>query len=947
MKAPGEELAQRSEFLGLISEFLRDLNPGRARFIDVSPESRLERDLGIDSLGRAELTLRIERAFRVRLSIPAVNEAETVGELFRALRQAKPRGGQTDRRIITPARSLSPVPAATEARTLLEILDWHASRHGDRLHATVLQDDETVLGTLTYSELQQRAHSFAEGLLGRDIEPGDRIALMLPTSTDFFIAFMGILRAGAIPIPIYPPTRLSQIEDHVRRQAKILQNAGARVLVTVPEGRRLAGLLRHLVNSLDAVESVADLSTASVSLPLPPPAKAEDVALIQYTSGSTGDPKGVVLTHANLIANIHAMGSALEASADDVFVSWLPLYHDMGLIGGWLACLHYAARFYVMSPASFLVRPDSWLWAIHRYRGTLSASPNFGLDFCLNKIDDADLEGLDLSSMRMMANGSEPVSADSIRRFSERISRFGFRPEAMAPVYGLAECAVGLAFPPLGRPPLIDSVDREALTRTGAARPAQTDDPTPIELVACGQALPGHEIRIVDDSGRELADRQEGRLEFCGPSASSGYFRNKEKTSQLIRDGWLDSGDRAYMVSGDIYITGRIKDIIIRAGHNIYPQELEEEVATIPGVRKGGVAVFGSTDRASGTEQLVVLAETKETNPTERAALHGRITEVVSVFLDKPPEQIIFVPPRSIPKTSSGKLRRSAAKAFYEEGRIGLKPLGVRWQIARLAVRGATGRLRRAARLLADRLYAAWWWTDVGLCYFLGWIAVMALPRLEWRWAVARRIARAAFVGMGVRVSVSGSERIPLRDAVLAFNHSSYIDGLLLVAFVPGEPVFVAKKELAAQKFAGPFLRRLGAVFVERYEVSASVADAEAVTRLVRDGRVPVFFPEGSFSRRSGLSEFYLGAFKIAAEAGKPVIPGVLRGTRAMLRGDQWFPRRTAISLTFEEPIAPIGTDFASVLRLRDAVREAILAKCGEPDIRELVKPAPSVVSEE
>ena len=215
------------------------------------------------------MTLRIERAFRVRLSIPAVNEAETVGELFHALRQAKPRGGQACRRTITPAPSLSPVPAATEARTLLEILDWHASRHGDRLHATVLQDDETVLGTLTYSELQQRAQSFAEGLLGRDIEPGDRIALMLPTSTDFFIAFMGILRAGAIPVPIYPPSRLSQIEDHVHRQARILQNAGARMLATVPEVRRLAGLLHHQVDTLDAVESVADLSVASASLPLP------------------------------------------------------------------------------------------------------------------------------------------------------------------------------------------------------------------------------------------------------------------------------------------------------------------------------------------------------------------------------------------------------------------------------------------------------------------------------------------------------------------------------------------------------------------------------------------------------------------------------------------------------------------------------------------------------
>jgi 1-acyl-sn-glycerol-3-phosphate acyltransferase len=227
----------------------------------------------------------------------------------------------------------------------------------------------------------------------------------------------------------------------------------------------------------------------------------------------------------------------------------------------------------------------------------------------------------------------------------------------------------------------------------------------------------------------------------------------------------------------------------------------------------------------------------------------------------------------------------------------------------------------------------------VGFFYGVGWIAVMVLPSLKWRWAIVRWLARVAFAGMGVPVSVSRIERIPRRDAVLVFNHTSYIDVLLLAAFVPGEPVFVAKKQLAPQKFAGPLLRRLGAVFVERYEISTSGVDTEAVARLAREGRVLVFFPEGGFTRRPGLSEFFLGAFKIAAEAGKPVIPGVLRGTRAMMRSDQWFPRRTAIGMAIGEPILPTGTDFASALQLRDAARAAILVGCREPDIRELVRP--------
>ena len=291
---------------------------------------------------------------------------------------------------------------------------------------------------------------------------------MLPTGLDFFAAFFGILYAGAVPVPIYPPMRLSQIEDHLRRQAGILRNAGARMLITVPEGRRFAMLLRAHVDSLGAIESVANLKSASPAR-LPSIIDPHATALIQYTSGSTGDPKGVVLSHANLLANIRAMGRAMEASSADVFVSWLPLYHDMGLIGAWLGCLHFAAPLYVMSPLSFLVRPESWLWAIHRFRATLSAAPNFAFELCLNKIDEADLQGLDLGSLRMVANGAEPVSVESMRRFIARFQPYGFRREAMAPVYGLAESAVGLAFPPPGRGPIIDRVDREALSRHGVA----------------------------------------------------------------------------------------------------------------------------------------------------------------------------------------------------------------------------------------------------------------------------------------------------------------------------------------------------------------------------------------------------------------------------------------------------------------------------------------------
>jgi len=940
VKATEQPLGER-DLIAVVAELVRELHPQRFRFIEIGPSSRIERDLGIDSLGRTELILRIERAFRVRLPAQSFSEAETVNDLMRALEQAGPAQGRVAVEVQT-AETAS-VPPAREARTLIEVLEWHATQHQDRLHLTVLQDETTVLGTLTYAQLASRARSVARGLIERDIAPGDRVALMLPTSIDFFAAFFGILYAGAVPVPIYPPLRLSQLEDHLRRQVGILRNAGARLLITMPEGKRLARLLRGQLQDLKAVDSVDDLHGAPM-IALPPPADPDTIALIQYTSGSTGDPKGVVLGHANLLANIRAMGEVMEASSNDVFVSWLPLYHDMGLIGAWLGCLHFAARLYVMSPLSFLVRPETWLWAMHRFRATFSASPNFGFELCLNKIAEADLQGLDLGSLRMVVNGAEPVSPQTIRRFIDRFARYGFPAGAMAPVYGLAECSVGLAFPPLGRPPLIDRVDRDALSRDGSATPAAPNDPKALEIVACGQPLPGHEIRIIDDAGHELGDRQEGRLEFRGPSTTRGYFRNETKTRELIHDGWLDSGDRAYMAGGDTYITGRVKDIIIRAGRHLYPQEIEEVVAAIPGIRKGGVAVFSVSDERSGTERVVVLAETREVEPTARAHLQTRVHEAVTDVAGTPPDEVVLAPPHTVPKTSSGKIRRSAAKEFYGIGHIGPVQRAIWLQVLRLWLAGTRPRLKRLNARLREALYAAWWWTVMGFGFLSAWLACLVLPRLDWRWAAVRALARCGLAAAGVRPAVSGLDRIPPGKAMLVFNHASYADIIVLAALLPGEPLYVAKRELMTQFFAGSLLRRLGVLFVERYDLTGRLADTEAVIAGVQQGRNIVFFPEGSFTRRPGLSDFYLGAFKIAAEARLPILPGIIRGTRTILRSDQWFPRWSPLSVDVGQPIEPEGTDFASLVRLRDTVRAVILSRCGEPDLAELVKPEATIV---
>ena len=398
---------------------------------------------------------------------------------------------------------------------------------------------------------------------------------------------------------------------------------GPRCWSPCPRPLRLGHLLRSNVESLRHVVIPESLTGASEDAPpsLPRP-RADDLALVQYTSGSTGQPKGVALTHRNLLANIRVMGQAAAASGSDTFVSWLPLYHDMGLIGAWLGCMYFGVPLVVMSPQSFLIRPSRWLWAIHANRATMSAGPNFAYELCLAKVRDDEIEGLDLSSWRLAYNGAEPVSPATIERFGDRFAPYGFRREAMTPVYGLAESSVGLAFPPLGRGPLIDRIRRDAFVRSGRAEPAKPGEPD-LRFVACGQPLPGHEIRVVDAAGNELGDRREGRIEFRGPSATAGYFNNAPATRSLFHDDWLDTGDLGYLADADLYVTGRVKDVIIRAGRNLHPAELEEAVGNLKGVRKGCVAVFASPDPSGGAERLVVHGRDpsdSETTPAPHCA---------------------------------------------------------------------------------------------------------------------------------------------------------------------------------------------------------------------------------------------------------------------------------------------------------------------------------------
>ena len=931
--------------VAVVEAVVRELQPQR-KGLHVGLDATLDRDLGLDSLGRVEVVQRLERTFGVRLPESTLASAESPRDLWRALSSRAVNSGHEEHSTAEVAALEAAEPAPARTRTLLEVLDWHVQRHPDRRHILFLgSEGENEPEKMTYADLDRRSRAVAAGLRALGLAPRQAVGIMLPSGLDYFAAFFGVQRAGGVPVPLYPPARRSQIEDHLRRQAGILQTAEAAFLITFSEVLTLARLLRAQVPTVQRLTTVADLSALSSTDGAYPPVEGGDVAFLQFTSGSTGSPKGVTLTHANLLANLRSIGPAVEMGEGDVVVSWLPLYHDMGLIGSWMGSLYFGVPLVLMSPLSFLARPSRWLWAIHHHRGTLSPAPNFAYELCAAKVADDEIGGLDLSSWRYALNGAEPVSPEAMRRFTERFAPYGFRSSAMAPVYGLAECSLALAFTPLDRGPRIDAVERETFQRTGKAVPVaeiretQTDA---LRFVSCGLPVPGHEIRIVDDAGREVGDRQEGRIEFRGPSTTSGYWRNPEATARLLRGGWLDSGDRGYIAAGEVHITGRVKDIIIRAGRNIYPQELEEAVGEIPGIRKGCVAVFGAPDAATGTERLVVLAETRERGEAAREALREAVQSRAVDLLGAPADDIVLAPPQSVPKTSSGKIRRAASRELYEQGRIGAHAASVGWQLARLAGAGLRAQAAGARRRAAEVSYAAWFWGIFGLAALPLWPLLVLTPGVPRRRRLARRIARGLAVVTGVRLESEGLEALGAGGPCLVTaNHQSYLDAVVLTALLPPRFGYVVKSELERHFATRVFLRRLGAVFVERFDPAQGSGETRKVLDAVRRGESFVIFPEGTFHRGPGLLPFRLGAFVVAAEAGVPVVPVAIRGTRSMLRGSDFFPRRGTAKVAAAPPavpdvlpnVLPDGTGWAAAVHLRDAVRASIRERCGEPDL--------------
>lgn len=926
MQATQPEL--ETKMLALVQAFLAELETDQRQRV-VTLNSSLERDLGIGSIERAELFRRIEQEFSVNLPDAALAKANTLQDLIVELKQTK-----------SPKLSVSSAPETTHStievdvsatNTLLDVLNLYATTDPQRLHMYLL-DEEGGETTLRYGQLLEKATSVAKGLVARGLKRGGTVAIMLPTSKEFFYSFFGVLLAGGIPVPIYPPFRPDQISDYAKREAKILQNAEVRFLITFHRAEALSKIIQSFIPSLKEVTTVENLMTTEGSLPHFD-IKDEDPAFIQYTSGSTSDPKGVLLSHYNLLSNLRAVGQAINISANDRVVSWLPLYHDMGLIGAWLGSLYFGLPVTILSPLFFLNRPERWLWAIHYYRATLSAGPNFAYELCARRIKDETIQGLDLSSWRLALNGAETVYAKTLTSFTEKFVPYGFKPESLYPVFGLAESSVALCFPPLGRVPRIDKIVRENLENEGHAIPATATTENYLEFVSCGRAIPGHAFRIADDKDQVLAERIVGNVQFQGPSSMIGYYRNPEATQAIYHQGWWDTGDLGYSSDGELFITGRKKDVIIKAGRNLHAPELEDLASEIQGVRKGCVVAFGISDPKNGTDKLIIVAETNEKNPAVKEQIKRQIIDKITQELAIPPDQVVLVAPKTIPKTSSGKLRRASTKEKYLNGTLNKKGLPVWVQLTGLFFNSTFKKLVRIFSKMGKFLYTGY------VILLLSIILLFILPFLAFlpqdSAAKLCRFWAKTILGLaGYRVSIQGEENLQKsRPMIFVANHASYVDFLVLMGILPAGVTFVAKQEIFNIPILGSLIRKLGHLGVNRLDFSQSLSDMQLVEEALQKGKSILIFPEGTFYYTSGLRPFKLGAFKVVVDTGIPLCTIALCGTRDILREGSRLLKPGLIKITVAEPIIAKDKDWSEMIRLRTISRNEIAKSCGEPTI--------------
>jgi fatty-acyl-CoA synthase len=562
--------------------------------------------------------------------------------------------------------------AKTEAATLIEALSALPSDPARGFRFRALDGKDRFF---QWQEVVAEARRRGALLLAAGLSKGDRLALVIAEPHDFVLTFLGAVLAGIVPVPMYPRSSFKAKNAYIDTVTHIVNAASARALVTLENTKPVVEEVLARGTKLEQILIVEDFfkpertASASTSWPSVTP---DDLCFLQFTSGSTSMPKGVMVTHANLVANANAFlgPHGLDRRPEDIAITWLPLFHDMGLIGFVLGTIIYDIPTVLLPTESFARRPTMWMQAMHDYGGTITFAPNFAYGLAVKRSRDKDLEGLDLSKIRVAGCGAEPINPQVMRAFCDHFSRVGFKPTALMPSYGMAEATLAISFHPHGTPMQTDRVSAEGMKLGHAKRLEQENDS--VELVACGPVFHGHELKIVDPDGNTLPERAVGEIVLRGPSVTAGYYANPEATAATYRDGWLHTGDLGYLVDGLIYVCGRIKDLIIIRGANFYPQDLEWTVADVPGVRRDNVVAFSVMK--NGEETLVVSAEG---NSADAAELRKAIATKVSESHGLTAGYVAIVKVGSLPKTSSGKVQRRRTKQLFEEGLLEEHPVSV------------------------------------------------------------------------------------------------------------------------------------------------------------------------------------------------------------------------------------------------------------------------------
>ncbi|MEZ5400249.1 MAG: AMP-binding protein [Bryobacteraceae bacterium] len=852
-KAPLEQ-----QILDIVRDLLVEQGKDRAA-ANLTPKSSFQKDLGLASLDLVELVVRCETRLEMEIPDEIAEQADTPAGWAKAIREgAENPAAESAYRIVPPPED--PVALPADARTLVDVLHWHAEKAHGRVHIHLLEEGKGQ--GITCDQLAETATRVARGLISLGLVRNDTVAILLPTGADFLDAFFGVQLAGGIPVPIYPPADATRIAEYVERQTGVLQGAGIRFLISFAGVDAIARLLRVNAPTLIEVTTVGQLREygmrTSARFPEPSP-----IAVVQYTSGTVSRPRGAVLTHEGVLANIRAIGERLGVRPGDATASWLPLASDLGLVGCWLFSLYHTTPLTLLSPREFFDRPESWLWAIHDSHATLAAAPNYAYEACARRAPLWALEGLDLSRWRVAINGGEMVLPETMERFTRRFERFGFRADALTTAYGLSENSVGVAI------------------HTPGSSPRAANG-----VYSVGAPLAGHRVRIVGEDGLELAEGATGRIQFRGPSQCRGYYR-ESVISELGRganlsgdatDAWMDTGDLGFVSSDELFVVGRAGDEILRAGRMLAPQPIERAACEAGGVMANGAAAVGIRDAAAGTERLIVAVESNADDAFEAARVLRAVKQAVSAAVGIEPDEVRVIAPGRLPRTSNGKLRRGEVRRMILEGRLGdalpspaTQRASLTWNNAGALVRRALSRGIRtgkdALRLTAARMSAS---GGDPVPNVLGWLGRRPEPE-----------------GTTMRGPI-----------VIVSNRCTQWDALSIVSLVQGPAVLAGDAALLGlPDWAARLLR------------DRVVRTPDQIRHALRTGVTVILLPDSPLGTTVARCRYHLAPIEAAIAEGAPLLPFGMQ----IIRNQLFF--------RVGEKIRPEGQ---SARELRQAVRGAI-----------------------